>query len=78
MGRSIVPMRLALTALILMASAAVGFASVGQAGASGSGLRASAPGITPTTIKIGIVGDLTGAAMHRRFGHGRSGDGGPL
>lgn len=60
MGRWIVPIRLAVTVSILVASG-VSLGVVGQADASGSGLTASAPGITPTTIKIGIVSDLTGA-----------------
>ena len=36
--------------------------TVSQAAASTSGLTASAPGITKTTIKIGILSDLTGPA----------------
>jgi branched-chain amino acid transport system substrate-binding protein len=36
--------------------------TVSQAGAGTSGLKASAPGITKTTIKIGILSDLTGPA----------------
>jgi branched-chain amino acid transport system substrate-binding protein len=41
----------------------LGTATVGSsAGAATSGLTASAPGVTKTTIKIGILSDLTGAA----------------
>jgi branched-chain amino acid transport system substrate-binding protein len=36
--------------------------TVSPAGASTSGLKASAPGVTKTTIKIGFLTDLTGAA----------------
>jgi branched-chain amino acid transport system substrate-binding protein len=36
------------------------FSTVSSVGAATSGLKASAPGITPTTIKIGILADLTG------------------
>ncbi len=36
--------------------------TVARAGASTSDSTSSAPGITPTTIKIGIISDLTGAA----------------
>lgn len=46
----------------LMASTLVGGISVSQAGASGGGVTASAPGITKSTIKIGILNDVTGAA----------------
>jgi branched-chain amino acid transport system substrate-binding protein len=55
-------MRMAVGVTILMASMSVSVVSLGQAGASTSGLTASAPGITKTTIKIGILSDETGIA----------------
>ncbi len=60
--RSLVPRRLlaALATLTLAASAML--IPVDQAGASAAGLTASAPGVTPTTIKVGIISDLTGPA----------------
>jgi branched-chain amino acid transport system substrate-binding protein len=61
MQRSLIRIRMAVGVTILMASISVGAVSLGQAGASTSGLTASAPGITKTTIKIGIVSDVTGA-----------------
>ena len=60
MRRSLVRLGMAAGVMTLMASVLSGV--VGQAGASTSGLTASAPGITPSTIKIGIFSDLTGAA----------------
>lgn len=66
-----------MSASVLMALASTGFLSLGDTAASGSDLKASAPGITATTIKIGIVTDVTGvnsssfgtaaAAMEARF-----------
>jgi branched-chain amino acid transport system substrate-binding protein len=47
--------------LVLMCPALFAI-TVSQAGAGTSGLTASAPGITKTTIKIGILSDLTGPA----------------
>ena len=46
---------------VLMASILVCTAQVG-ASAAASGNTASAPGVTPTTIKIGILSDLSGTA----------------
>jgi branched-chain amino acid transport system substrate-binding protein len=57
-----VRVRIAIGVATLMASLLVGGASVSQAGASTSANTASAPGITKTTIKIGIMADLTGSA----------------
>jgi branched-chain amino acid transport system substrate-binding protein len=45
----------------LVAPAVLGVISASPASAT-TGLKASAPGITKTTIKIGIFSDLTGAA----------------
>ncbi len=53
---------MALGVLALAAGALSTVGSVGVAGASTSDLKASAPGITPNTIKVGIYSDLTGAA----------------
>ncbi len=66
MPRSVVHVRVAIGLSVLIASVLV---CTGQVGASTSAVRsgtsgntASAPGITPTTIKIGILTDLTGSA----------------
>jgi branched-chain amino acid transport system substrate-binding protein len=61
---SVVRVRVAIGLLVLMGSILV---TTGQVGASNAALHtsgdtASAPGVTPTTIKIGIVTDLTGSA----------------
>ncbi|HLN18064.1 MAG TPA: ABC transporter substrate-binding protein [Acidimicrobiales bacterium] len=62
MRTSLVRVGIAVGATALAASMLTGVISMTQAGASGeSGLTASAPGITKTTIKIGIVSDLTGS-----------------
>ena len=73
MRRSLVRLGMAAGVMTLMASVLSGI--VGQAGASTSGLTASAPGITPSTIKIGIFSDLTGAGAVDVRGYA-SGDGG--
>ena len=57
----LVRVRIAVGLMTLMASILVGGISVNHAGASTSGLLASAPGVTKTTIKIGILTDLTGS-----------------
>ena len=54
--------RIAIGVTTLLASTLIAGASLGQAGASTRGLFASAPGVTKTTIKIGIINDVTGAA----------------
>ena len=66
MPQHFVRVRVAIGLSVLMASILV---CTAQVGASASGLRsstsgntASAPGITPTTIKIGILSDLSGTA----------------
>jgi len=64
MRRSLVPIRVAAVAAALVLSVSIGVVSVGvvSAGATAPGLTASAPGITKTTIKIGILSDETGVA----------------
>lgn len=66
MPRSVVGVRVAIGLSVLIASILVCTGQVGASTAavrsSSSGNTASAPGITPTTIKIGILTDLTGAA----------------
>jgi branched-chain amino acid transport system substrate-binding protein len=49
-------------AMLVTSMVTGGAVGVSGAGASTAGLTASAPGITPTTIKIGILTDETGAS----------------
>ncbi|MGP0029402.1 MAG: ABC transporter substrate-binding protein [Acidimicrobiales bacterium] len=62
MRKALVRVGIAMGTTALMASVLVGGLSMSPAGASSSGNTASAPGITPTTIKIGILSDLTGSS----------------
>ena len=55
-------MRVAVGVAVIAASATVGGFATGSAGASTPKLTASAPGVTTTTIKIGILSDETGPA----------------
>ena len=55
-------MGMALCATVLLVSVLSVVVTVAGAGASTSDSTSSAPGVTPTTIKIGIISDLTGAA----------------
>ncbi len=62
MRKRFMRMRVAVGVSVIAASAMIGGFATGSAGASTPKLTASAPGITPTTIKIGILTDQTGAA----------------
>jgi branched-chain amino acid transport system substrate-binding protein len=64
--KPVVPVRVAIGLSVLIASVLVCTAQVGASSAAVRGSAAvradTAPGVTPTTIKIGILTDLTGAA----------------
>ncbi len=62
MRKRFMQMRVAVGVSVIAASAMIGGFATSSAGASTPKLTASAPGITKTTIKIGILTDQTGPA----------------